>query len=456
MIDPPYQYDQTLAKFQAKYSNRALVVSLEPIEIPTPGPDWIMASAVVGISGLVCFSLVLMRYKAARRSLVPLLCLTAGLQGCGARQAEQLARQGSEIRDLKPQSGLTIESIEHHAGKILQIDPDQKIERTTEIHNDTKAPLRIVELRKSCACTSVTLDRSTIPSGEKAIMKATFRLGSRPGPNRVGVEIDTSYPGDQGTQLVYDWDLVTPLFAEPAESRLGRLEPGQTVSAEVALRNRGLVLCRECRVEVHAENLLSASFTADPSLARCDDPTHTGTGLSPESRLGSVVLKATSKADPGDFAESAEILLRCRGIDRARLSIPVSWSIRSAFEVLPARLWLGSTAPGGRIDHRAFVRSNDETPLRVVRVAGRAAPLEVKSHSSAEAEIEKAIDLEIVAPARKGFHRGVLEIVIEGKGETRVRLPISVVVGGTTVGSGAESQVGSMETHREDHQKPKS
>ncbi len=437
VLDPPYQYDQPLKKFQAKFSNRALVVSLDRIELPPPGPDWKTALSVGGISGVVGLSLIIMRYRAGRRGLALILVIMLGLPGCGVGSSRGRNAEGSGPPRDQTREEFRIEPRAHHAGKILQIDPERKIERTSVLHNDSSVPLHILEVRKSCACTSLALDRSTIPPGEMAKLTATFRLGNRPGPNRVAVELHTSYPGDHGTQLTYDWDLVTPLFANPAESKLGRLELGASASTVLELRNRGLALCRECGVEIQTENnILSGKFVTDPLLKRSDDPTHSGTALGTDSRLGSVFLESTGKAEPGDFAQSAEIILRCQGIDRARLSIPVSWSIRPAFEILPARLWLGSTTPGGKIKHRVLVRSNDETRFRVISVAREAGPLKIASDYTRDTETEKSVELTIEAPDRKGIHRGLLEVAIEGKNQPRIRLPISLVVGGIPTESG--------------------
>ncbi|MGC8640320.1 MAG: DUF1573 domain-containing protein [Isosphaeraceae bacterium] len=318
----------------------------------------------------------------------------------------------------------------HHAGKILQTSPGQTVERTSTLRNDTDEPIRIVELRKNCACTSISLDKFTIPPHQQALLKVSFKLGNKPGPNGAAITLFTSAPGDSGTWLGYDWDLVTPLYTVPSDCSLGRLDVGRRASARLELRDRGLTLCRDCRVQLAPDaSTVSASFQPDTVPPGAG---HYETTLSPTSdnRVGSILLSIPPGDEPKDFTQFLDVVLSCKGVERAKLTVPVYWSIRPPVEVHPARLWLGASPAGGKIGRSVVVRSNDNVPFRISSVSAKSGPFRVRGSFTSEAAPEKTVDLDVIAPSQSGIHRGVLDILIVGTAAAHLSLPVSLVVRG--------------------------
>ena len=113
-------------------------------------------------------------------AMVPL----GALGGCGAKA-------GPTLPIHQAVAGLKIEPADHHVGKVFASSPDHKITLETRLSNESAAPIRLLEVRKSCNCTSVELGATTIRAGGTTMMKSTFAIGSRPGPNRVQVELIT-------------------------------------------------------------------------------------------------------------------------------------------------------------------------------------------------------------------------------------------------------------------------
>jgi hypothetical protein len=144
--------------------------------------------------------------------------------------------------------------------------------------------------------------------------------------------------------------------------------------------------------------------------------------------IGSLSIKLRPGGDPGDYHQAVSLVLRCRGTDRAKLDLPVEWSIRPSVEAQPDRLWLGTHLSGTRISKRMILRSNDGTPLPVVQVTSEPSKYLIGSKATPEADGSIALDLDLAISGDPGIRRGHLSIIIGDDRSKTILIPISAII----------------------------
>jgi hypothetical protein len=433
IIDPPARYNRTLQQFRRTYSQRALVIAPQPIAPPSSGSAWRTALGIICTAAAVIGLLSMARSLAGRRrlagSVAALLMVAVG----GCRPGNEGARGATSLADPPATVGagpvLRIEPQHYHAGKILAASEDHKLSMRVQLINDSDHPIRITELQKSCVCTSIDLENSTVPSHGRTSLHASFSLGNTPGPDLVAITVRTSQPGDAERVITCDWDLVTPLHTVPERCGFGRLDLGARASARLELWNRGITFCRKCDLRVESDRRsVVASFEAGSPVTRVDGHADGDISLQEDRRLGTICLDVQPQSEAGDFARLVDVTVQCGGIVRGKLSLPVQFSVRPRIEVHPARLWLGFAPPAARIERRVSIRSNDGTIFRVASVANSSGPFQARASFPDLRAVETHLDLSLVAPEQSGVYRGELEICVEGETRSHLTLPVSLIV----------------------------
>ncbi len=424
LIDPPREYDLPFDEFRKRFSKRSLILGTS--DVPPTVARSIPWAKIGGVSTATVVGLALIGGLIARKSrrtavLVVLAASPWGMIGCGAK-ADPVATTAVHSPSLM------IEPTEHHVGKVFAFKPDQTITLRNRINSTSPKPIHLREIRKSCTCTSVEIDSTTIPAGGSQVLKSTFRLGHLPGPKQVEVEIATDEPNSTPRRITFDWNVVTPLFAETIPYDFGRIEPGQSVEGRVMLMDRGLALCSACQIEAEPNhNLIEASVQG---VRAADVERHNAEKDIPGAprQIGALVVKLRSGGDPGDYHQAVTVNLNCKGILRAKLDVPVDWSIRPSVEAQPARLWLGTHRSGSRLSKRLILRPNDGAPLTTARLTCDPSDLLEGSKIATEADGSLVLDLDFSIVGNPGIRRGQLTVAVgEGRSNSIV-VPVSAMI----------------------------
>ncbi len=437
LIDPPLEYDLPFKEFRRRFSKRSLVLgvpSAPPLLARSTPWTTIIGWSAAAVAGLILVGGFVARKPRRGMTSVALPLILGLLTGCGtkAKLEPPMPRVAGGLRIEPPMpraaGGLRIEHADHHIGKVFASTPDQTITRENRLVNESSAPIRLLEIRKSCTCTSVDLESTTIPVGGSTKLKSTFELGSRPGPNRVWVELIVDTPDSSSRMISFNWDVVTPMFAEISACNFGRLEPTQAAERRVTLMDRSLPLCPNCQLLVEPNHHL---IVGEVELERkAESPGHPTELVAPgpQRRLGSVLVSIRPGGEPGDYHQGVSVILKCRGLDRAKLELPVNWSIRPSVEAQPSRLWLSTARVGTKVSKRITLRSNDGSPLHVDRLSGEPSDFLAESKVSTEPDGSLAIDLTFAILGDPGYRRGGLTI-FQGGGKPRpLVVPVSYLV----------------------------
>jgi hypothetical protein len=214
VIDPPREYDQPFGDFRKRYSGRCLVLGLPSVPPKLAGPTrwasilgWTSAVAALALLGGILA-------RGSRRRVASALLLVSLLSLAGCETQATPTPKPTTVSHL----GLKVEPAEYHLGKVFASKPDQTLTLENRLVNESASTIRVLEVKKSCTCTGTSLESSSIPAGGSTTLKSIFTLGSRPGPNRVTVELVVGVPEPTSHVISFDWDVVTPMFADAPES----------------------------------------------------------------------------------------------------------------------------------------------------------------------------------------------------------------------------------------------
>lgn len=81
--------------------------------------------------------------------------------------------------------------------------------------NEGRETVTIKEIKASCGCTQAVADSQSIPPGGKGVIKATYAVGDRTGPQAVQVVVTTSEPGSALTILRLNLTIHPPVVLTP-------------------------------------------------------------------------------------------------------------------------------------------------------------------------------------------------------------------------------------------------
>ena len=117
---------------------------------------------------------------------------------------------------------------------VLSVEP---VVTSVTLWNRTSESVRVTEVVESCRCTSVSLDRSTIPPGGMTRVTLGTVVDS-PGKGEVTVLVKTDAAAQKPIYVRMRWEGVGPVEATPSVVDLGAVRPGSRHRRDVVLRGR--------------------------------------------------------------------------------------------------------------------------------------------------------------------------------------------------------------------------
>ncbi|MFG0320662.1 MAG: DUF1573 domain-containing protein [Planctomycetota bacterium JB042] len=118
------------------------------------------------------------------------------------------------------------------------LDTDER-QVTFEIRNDGDATLEIRSIEKDCGCVTAELTSSVLLPGAAGALTVLFAPEARRGPVRRHVYLTTNDPRAPITAFVIAADVTPSIRFEPERLELGRVAPGEEITALLSVRTVG-------------------------------------------------------------------------------------------------------------------------------------------------------------------------------------------------------------------------
>ncbi len=232
---------------------------------------------------------------------------------------------------------------EHDFGKVAN---GSKTHFTFEFKNKYKETVHVSSIRSSCGCTTPTVLKDTLKTGETSGILATFNTSSFSGAKSATVTVVFDRPFFAEVKLQVSGVILSDVFFDPAEIAFGELAAGNEVEREVKV-----------------------SFAGRPNL-RIEDVRSVCSDL--RVRLGEAVLKPgrveyvmkvglKSTVSEGDLSERLTLVTNEPSLKSVVVS--VTGRIRPPLEVKPESIHFGKPAEMAVVSERFFLRA--EKPFTV-------------------------------------------------------------------------------------------
>jgi hypothetical protein len=423
IVDPPDQARIPIDTFRLSYSGNMLILSSSDVVL-LGDQRWLVAAVAAGLCAVCAIVATQAARRRAKRLCPRVLLVAAGLiltaaTGCGARTAAPRS---------SPAAVLRADPAHLDFGPVFVDSTEQTIEGSVRLVNEGTTAIRIESVVKTRTCTQARVDRTTIPARGEAKLTTRIKVGNRPGPSSTRVTVVCASESTFQTDVLFLWQALTTMFVEPGSLELGRIDLRGPRSARVDLQARGITFCRDCRLTAESTHgLLSATAALDSAgRGHGHAPREGGTGG--ETRAGALELRFQSGAEPGDYSAGIAVELHCGTGVRSSVFLPVTWSVRPAFEVRPARLWGGVCAPGDVVEREVTVASSDGSPFKITRVScDSPAILQTTKFSDAEA-VSHTVRLGFKATPEPGTLTGSLTFHLSGREASSAILPVSFLI----------------------------
>lgn len=432
IVDPPRRYSLPIDTFRSHWSRKALLIgreSFSPEESVRSGA-WRSLRSFAGIAIVAALlgllGIGLRRRRAARPRVTrigAILIAGAGLSswpGCGPRGDDP---QGAPAQ--APSGTLDVTPEVHKLGPIWLDRPDRKIETTTLLKNLGPSPLQILEITKSCDCTSVRIGRRSIPPGESSPLSVQIRPGTTPGERISRIQIQSTDRGRPVREITYEWEVKNPLHAESDSIEIHAVRAGEELGRSVPLHLDGMTRCPRCQLLVTSP---ASSISCTLREVVASDGAHDGRSPRDSAPIGRLDLKIQPPEDTQLHREVISVVIRCGDELRASLSLPLAWRVAPILQSSPERLSLGISEPGGRHSRKLILRSGEGRSFRLLGVSCPEANTLVAARHPAGSDALHAIELDLKVPGVEGPWRSTLSVETDHPGAERISIPVSALV----------------------------
>lgn len=218
-----------------------------------------------------------------------------------------------------------------------------------ELKNLYEETVHIASVRTSCGCTTPSLTRQTLATGETGAVVAKFNTHSFIGQKSATITVVFDRPYYAEVQLNVTGFIRTDVTFEPSEVDFGQLTAGESGQRQLVVTHHGDEDWRITDVRSKCERL----------SVRLD---------SPEILRDQVRYRMTVNVDgampEGEIRE--HLTLVSNDSDYPTTNLAVTGRVRPALSVSPAAVSLGRAAPGRAVTQRLVVRADKPFAIREV------------------------------------------------------------------------------------------
>ena len=415
VIDPPSQTHVAPAVLTPRWDGVALLLANDPLtreeDLPTP-IDWLfllkLGLAVVAIAAGGAWAARRWSGRAAAAGAVAAF----GFTGCGGASDE------AHVPDAAGPPVARFLRTEVDLGEIA-VAPGG-YEAVFPVANRGRSDLTIERLVLGCGCVEAKPSKTLLKPGEEAEITVAV-APEQEETRRVVVTVHTDDPRAPTTDLKTRWRATAPRRLEPPRLDFGAVRPGQTLTRTVALPVRDVTAAGD---PAAGDPGTVGTPTADaPLSARVEPPV--------DGRSDRVAVTLTVPDTPGT-GRGAVVVPLTGGFAEA-LHLPVRWDVRPAAEARPPRLYLGSVAPGAKLNGRVTVVTADglraagaEFADDAGAFAGGVVTLGEPAAIGGGATVRASF--EATAPTAPGPHTAELRVRVDGG--RPIVVPVAVLVAG--------------------------
>ncbi len=436
MIDVPQGLKIPVETFDRAWTKKALLIGPAPLvpeeSIREPWSPSASLGWLLGVAALVVVILV-GRWLWARRdrsALSPTIAsligaaIALGAAGCADRRP---AGAGITDRPAVARPKILIEPAHHDLGNVTLAAKDEPLEIKTAIVNEGDAPLKIAMIRPKCDCTDLVLDRSDVPPGEHAVLATRIKLGHEPGPRTTGLTIESTDPARPAVEVTFTCSGVSALRTEPPAVEEAQLIPGVGATLALDLWQTDLPLCDRCELVTLDDSALIECHVEPTAMAATADG-HQGTA---NAKVGTVRVRLLASDEIQVYRQRVSLIVRCGADDRARIDVPLVWSVRPIVEITPRRLSLGLCRPGDRSAQKLVLSTRDGAPFRVLKITCDDPALQAIRHDD-DARPRHVVEFAVEPPGHEGPWQASLRIETDRDEARTLDVPISALVAAST------------------------
>ena len=229
----------------------------------------------------------------------------------------------------------------------------QKAEYDFQLSNPLDVPIHVREIKRSCGCTTPTIESRSIQPGESTNVHVKFNTEAFKGKKGATLTVVFDKPKYAEVQLRVDGFILSNLTLRPARMDFGKIKQGQEKSITVKLDhvgNRGWSIVKlESKVPW---------LTAEAQLM--------------SRRFGKVSyqIKATVGENAPEGILNHQLVLISNERGHSRVPLQVSGSIGSAIHVAPQTIAKGSLKVGESIEKRIVVKADNPFRLQNITCEG--------------------------------------------------------------------------------------
>lgn len=287
-----------------------------------------------------------------------------------------------------------------------EVDPGQVISHSFVLVNPGSAPVRIINVRTSCGCTTAAMATNLLAPGQSTELVAGLDLKGRTGTQRKALYVESDDPVSPRLRLEMSGTVVTPIEVQPAGVHFGTLAREGVAEQDVLLVGRtGVVF------QVKEVRSSSAAFTADVETKEA-------------GHLYRVTIRSTGPRLAGTSHAAVQVLTDHPLLPR--IDIPVSVFVSADVVATPSSLLLVQGATNAVRAYYVGVHSPAGKPFRVIKAEAPAAGLTCMVATVApdryRIEVKAAGDL-------TGVNGESLRIETDVETMKELRVPLRVIAG---------------------------
>ena len=304
--------------------------------------------------------------------------LLLGVFGCGSASTEVIAPRSPRL------------FIKEHTIELGDVFLQPDIRRVdVQLSNIGIGELHITEFQRSCTCTEIDVDRTSIPTGEDASLGILVTI-KEPGKRSASVTIHSDTDDGNPQLVTVYWTGIAPIICVASSVDFGSVRPDQTVERIVRLTRRN-PKSRLVSLTSSGEELTVGTIREDGKF---------------------IDVPVTLSAGTRRGRRSAQLVVKVEEGWPEEVSLPVHWNVRDPIEANPEKLFLGSVIPNQRVRRRVIISSLDGATVNLGTITAAPDPNSMSFTMNGLESGQMVLDIDWTAPSDIGVSRGQVRIQV--------------------------------------------
>lgn len=301
----------------------------------------------------------------------------------------------------------------------------QTVEQTFLIKNPGSKSITITDVRKSCSCTQVAIERDTLAPGTKALLTASISTGTLAGRLEVEMEVYYKAEGSGANERVLRTKVIGSVVAlvelEPAILDFGKVDADAGERTMRAIVRRGQAKVDWDGVAFNKTNAFIKLSLDEVNADRFD-------------------LKVTldpKQIPAGSFKTKVQGSFTLRGkLLQSEFAVPIEATVVSNFTASPATVYFGAVEPSEKARKEIVLSTRGTAALHFVSVTSNdAASFDVHQLDSDGESLRFSVQLR--ALAKTGNRSGWLRFKVKTDREREIVVPVIAYVKAASTSSAA-------------------